>query len=141
MTDAKGFTSQTARTESLKPWMTRLRPALSTSLLDVRLIGEYCLSRLSWSPVLRSKRTVITDADAEGFGRSLLLRSTLPEGVSEPKSSAGWYAALSAEPLSELAGASSVFSWGVRVDENEACTEHRRGLCRCRVSGPRLWRM
>jgi hypothetical protein len=35
----------------------------------------------------------------------------------EAESPPGWYVALSAAPLSELAGDSSVFSWGVRVDE------------------------
>jgi hypothetical protein len=117
MTDAKGFTSQTARTESLKPWMTRLRPALSTSLLDdlIRLIGEYCLSRLSWDPARYSKKITVTDADADGFGRSLQFRQSLPNGVVETVSS--WPTIVSAAPLSELAGGSSVFSWAVRVDD------------------------
>jgi hypothetical protein len=52
-----------------------------------------------------------TDADADGFGRSLRF---------QPESKGGggtWETAISAAPLSELAGSSSEFSWAVRVDE------------------------
>jgi hypothetical protein len=116
MADAK--TAAVSKTsEALKRWTERLTPALGTSLLDdlIRLVGEYCLSRLSWSPVLRSKRIAITDADSEGFGRALSILP--PAGVTEERNPTGWYAARSAAPLSELAGSSSVFSWAVRVDQ------------------------
>jgi hypothetical protein len=99
--------------------MERLTPAIGAVLLTdlIRLIGEYCLSRLSWSPVLRSKRTVIADADADGLGRVLQFQGEALDLTDEEKFEMGWYAALSSAPLSELAGGSSVFSWGVRVDQ------------------------
>jgi hypothetical protein len=67
---------------------------------------------------LRSKRAVIADADPDGFGRSLQFQTELPVGETpEGPAPNGWYTALSAAPLCELAGASPVFSWTVRVDE------------------------
>jgi hypothetical protein len=104
------------QSSGLSLWMNRLMPALGAALFDdlIRLIGEYCLSRLSWSPVLRSKRAVIADANSDGFGRVLQWTENPPAGQTEAVNSSG---ALSAEPLSELAGGSSVFSWAVRVDE------------------------
>jgi hypothetical protein len=103
----------------LKRWNDRLSPVIGPVLLPelLRLIGEYCLSRLSWDPVLHSKRITITDADADGFGRSIAFQREPPFGQMEDRSLSGWYAALSVAPLSELAGGSDVFSWAVRVDQ------------------------
>jgi hypothetical protein len=80
--DSKLLTAPNVKTGALKHWTTRLTPALSSVLLPelIRLIGEYCLSRLSWSPVLRSKRTRIVDADADGFGRALHFVLDPPKG-------------------------------------------------------------
>jgi hypothetical protein len=96
MTDAKTPAFAPKNSEALKLWTERLRPALGSALLDdlIRLIGEYCLSRLSWSPVLHSKRITIADADSEGFGRTLHFSEVLPAGVTEAASGSGWYAAM-----------------------------------------------
>jgi hypothetical protein len=86
------------RSSELKQWTERLTPALSPALLPelIHLVAEYCLSRrLSWSPVLHSKRIVITDADADGFGRSLHFQAALPAGEPEASSPGSWYTALS----------------------------------------------
>jgi hypothetical protein len=117
MTDTKA--SALAKSGALKLWTERLTPALGPALPPelIHLVAEYWRWRLSWSPALRSKRIVITDADADGFGRSLQFLRDPPFGQSEEPSRVGWYAARSAAPLSELADGSSVFSWAVRVDE------------------------
>jgi hypothetical protein len=107
--EKKGAAPVSRRAHSIRMWTDRLSPTIGAALLPelIRLIGEYCLSRLSWSPTLRSPETVIADADADGFGRVLHF----------PSLRAGCHAALSAEPLSELAGAAPVFTWAVRVDQ------------------------
>jgi hypothetical protein len=115
MSDVKS----SVQSASLKLWTERLSPAIGTVLLPelIRLLGEYCLSRLSWSPVLRSKRILVIDADAEGFGRCLQFLPKLPAGEAEAESLGSWYTALSSVSLRELASDSPVFSWTVRVDE------------------------
>jgi hypothetical protein len=82
----------------------------------IRLIGEYCPEGLSWSPVHRSKRIAITDADANGFGRSIQFLTEPPAGEMEDVATAGWNAIISSAPLSELAGGSPVFSWRIAVE-------------------------
>jgi hypothetical protein len=121
MSEAK---SSTKNSGALKLWTERLTPALGAALLPelIRLIGQYCLSQLLWSPV-HSKRIRISDADAEGCGLSLDFLCDPPAGETEAPAPSGWYAARSVAPLSELAGGSPDFSWTVRLENwvSSAC--------------------